>query len=154
MLCRSSLPVPFSPVLDFNVVNPARPIIRRDRGAASSDVQFVISAYAATYAVFLITGGRLGDWLGRKRMFMLGVAGFTLASVLCGTAWSPSILIAACAGASHLERGRARRIANALAECEQVRVAVSESVLAAVQQARSLSLLAATPGEERGGTRA
>jgi EmrB/QacA subfamily drug resistance transporter len=84
----------FLPILDFNVVNLALPAIRRNLGATSSDVQFVISAYAATYAVFLITGGRLGDWLGRKRMFMLGVAGFTLASVLCGTAWSPDVLIA------------------------------------------------------------
>src|SRR6202012_860680 len=84
----------FLPILDFNVVNLALPAIRQDLGATSSDVQFIISAYAATYAVFLITGGRLGDWLGRKRMFMLGVAGFTLASVLCGTAWSPSVLIA------------------------------------------------------------
>jgi EmrB/QacA subfamily drug resistance transporter len=70
------------------------PAIRQNLGATPSEVQFVISAYAATYAVFLITGGRLGDWLGRKRMFMLGVAGFTLASVLCGTAWSPGVLIA------------------------------------------------------------
>lgn len=84
----------FLPVLDFNVVNLALPAIRQNLGATSSEVQFVISAYAATYAVFLITGGRLGDWLGRKRMFMLGVAGFTLASVLCGTAWSPDALIA------------------------------------------------------------
>src|ERR1700749_2316711 len=84
----------FLPVLDFNVVNLALPAIRQNLGASSSDSQFVISAYAATYAVFLITGGRLGDWLGRKRMFMLGVAGFTLASVLCGTAWSPGVLIA------------------------------------------------------------
>lgn len=84
----------FLPILDFNVVNLALPAIRADLGATSSDVQFVISAYAATYAVFLITGGRLGDWLGRKQMFMAGVAGFTLASVLCGLAWSPGILIA------------------------------------------------------------
>jgi EmrB/QacA subfamily drug resistance transporter len=84
----------FLPILDFNVVNLALPAIRQDLGATSSDVQFVISAYAATYAVFLITGGRLGDWLGRKQMFMLGVAGFTLASVLCGFAWSPAVLIA------------------------------------------------------------
>jgi EmrB/QacA subfamily drug resistance transporter len=84
----------FLPILDFNVVNLALPAIRQDLGATSSETQFVISAYAATYAVFLITGGRLGDWLGRKRMFMLGVVGFTLASILCGTAWSPGILIA------------------------------------------------------------
>src|SRR5688572_3028064 len=84
----------FLPILDFNVVNLALPAIREDLGATSAEVQFVISAYAATYAVFLITGGRLGDWLGRKRMFMLGVVGFTLASMLCGTAWSPGVLIA------------------------------------------------------------
>lgn len=84
----------FLPILDFNVVNLALPEIRTSLGATSSDTQFVISAYAGTYAVFLITGGRLGDRLGRKRMFMLGVAGFTLASVLCGMAWSPAVLIA------------------------------------------------------------
>ena len=83
----------FLPPLDFTIVNLALPAIRRDLGATSSEVQFVISAYAATYAVFLITGGRLGDRFGRKRMFTMGVAGFTLASVLCGIAWSPIILI-------------------------------------------------------------
>src|ERR1700758_844635 len=70
------------PPLDFTVVNLALPAIRQDLGATPSELQFVISAYAATYAVFLITGGRLGDLLGRKRMFTLGIAGFTLASVL------------------------------------------------------------------------
>jgi MFS family permease len=85
----------FLPVLDFNVVNLALPAIRQDLGATSSQVQFVISAYAATYAVFLITGGRLGDLLGRRRMFILGVAGFTLASALCGVAWSPTVLMQA-----------------------------------------------------------
>ncbi len=84
----------FLPILDFNVVNLALPDIRQNLGATASDIQFVISAYAATYAVFLITGGRLGDWLGRKQMFMTGVTGFTLASVLCGFAWSPQVLIA------------------------------------------------------------
>ncbi|OWT76989.1 MULTISPECIES: MFS transporter [unclassified Achromobacter] len=84
----------FLPVLDFNVVNLALPEIRHDLGATASDAQFVISAYAAIYAVFLITGGRLGDLLGRKRMFLLGVLGFTVASVLCGVAASPAFLIA------------------------------------------------------------
>jgi EmrB/QacA subfamily drug resistance transporter len=84
----------FLPILDFNVVNLALPAIRQDLSATSSEVQFVISAYAATYAVFLITGGRLGDLLGRRRMFLIGVAGFTAASVLCGIAWSPGILVA------------------------------------------------------------
>jgi EmrB/QacA subfamily drug resistance transporter len=84
----------FLPILDFNVVNLALPAIRHDLGASSGEVQFVISAYAATYAVFLITGGRLGDLFGRRRMFLLGVAGFTIASVLCGIAWSPVALVA------------------------------------------------------------
>ncbi len=84
----------FLPPLDFNVVNLALPAIRESLGASSSAVQFVMSAYAATYAVFLITGGRLGDLFGRRRMFRAGVVGFTLASVLCGTAWSPDALIA------------------------------------------------------------
>src|SRR5260370_39462138 len=83
----------FLPILDSNVVNLALPAIRQNLAATSSEVQFIISAYAATYAVFLITGGRLGDLLGRKRMFMLGVAGFTLASVLCGFPCSAPILM-------------------------------------------------------------
>ncbi|MHC2335147.1 MFS transporter [Bradyrhizobium sp. USDA 4454] len=84
----------FLPILDFNVVNLALPAIRDNLGASPSEVQFVISAYAATYAVFLITGGRLGDLLGRRRMFLTGVAGFTIASLLCGVAWSPTVLVA------------------------------------------------------------
>ncbi|SDS10853.1 MFS transporter [Bradyrhizobium canariense] len=84
----------FLPPLDFTIVNLALPAIRQNLGATSSDVQLVISAYAATYAVFLITGGRLGDLYGRKRVFLTGVVGFTLASALCGAAWSPSALIA------------------------------------------------------------
>jgi EmrB/QacA subfamily drug resistance transporter len=84
----------FLPILDFNVVNLALPAIRQDLNATSGEVQFVISAYAAAYAVFLITGGRLGDWLGRKRMFLAGVTGFVVASIVCGTASSPLILIA------------------------------------------------------------
>ncbi|WJR80848.1 MFS transporter [Bradyrhizobium sp. NP1] len=82
------------PPLDFTIVNLALPSIRQSLGATSSDVQFVISAYAATYAVFLITGGRLGDLYGRRRIFLIGVAGFTAASALCGAAWSPAALIA------------------------------------------------------------
>jgi MFS family permease len=84
----------FLPILDFNVVNLALPAIRQHLGATSSEVQFVISAYAATYAVFLVTGGRLGDLFGHQRMFLLGVAGFTAASILCGLAWSPPVLVA------------------------------------------------------------
>lgn len=83
----------FLPILDFTIVNLALPSIRQGLQATSSEVQFVISAYAATYAVMLITGGRLGDLIGRKKMFVMGVAGFTLASLLCGFATSPALLI-------------------------------------------------------------
>src|SRR5882757_4966099 len=82
------------PPLDFSIVNLALPSIQSDLGASPGEVQFVISAYAATYAVFLITGGRLGDLFGRRRLFMIGIAGFTLASLLCAAAWSPGALIA------------------------------------------------------------
>src|SRR3981189_833725 len=83
----------FLPILDFTIVNLALPSIRQSLGASSAQVQFVISAYAATYAVMLITGGRLGDLFGRKRMFLIGVAGFSVTSLLCGFAASPTVLI-------------------------------------------------------------
>jgi EmrB/QacA subfamily drug resistance transporter len=82
------------PPLDFFIVNVALPSIRSALHTSAAQLQFVISAYAATYAVFLITGGRLGDLYGRRRMFLLGIAGFTLASLLCGSAWSSEALLA------------------------------------------------------------
>ncbi len=125
----------FLPILDFNVVNLALPAIRQNLGASSSDVQFVISAYAATYAVFLITGGRLGDWLGRKRLFMLGVAGFTLASVLCGFAWSPPVLIA----------GRILQGLTATVMAPQVLASI-RVLFAPAEQGKALGLYGATFG--------
>lgn len=83
----------FLPILDFTIVNLALPSIRQSLGATSAQVQFVISAYAASYAVMLITGGRLGDLFGRRRMFLIGVAGFSLASLVCGVASTASMLI-------------------------------------------------------------
>jgi EmrB/QacA subfamily drug resistance transporter len=79
--------------LDFFIVNVALPDIRSGLGASAADVQLVISAYAVVYAVFLITGGRLGDIFGRKSVFLVGLAGFAIASALCGLAWSPSSLV-------------------------------------------------------------
>ncbi len=79
--------------LDFFIVNVAMPSITSGLGASAAEVQFVISGYAVVYAVFLITGGRLGDIFGRKQIFLIGLAGFALASALCGLAWSPSSLI-------------------------------------------------------------
>ena len=79
--------------LDFFIVNVAMPAIRDGLGASSADVQLVISGYAIVYAALLITGGRLGDIFGRKTIFLAGLAGFALASALCGLAWSPGSLI-------------------------------------------------------------
>ncbi|PZP25514.1 MFS transporter [Pseudomonas kuykendallii] len=84
----------FLPPLDFFIVNVALPSIRQGLGATPAQIEWVISAYAATYAVFLITGGRLGDLFGRRRVFLAGMAGFGLASLICGLAASPSVLIA------------------------------------------------------------
>jgi EmrB/QacA subfamily drug resistance transporter len=125
----------FLPILDFNVVNLALPAIHQDLGASSSEVQLVISAYAATYAVFLITGGRLGDLFGRRRMFMLGVVGFTLASVLCGIAWSPPVLIA----------GRILQGLTATVMAPQVLASI-RVLFPAAEQARALAFYGATFG--------
>ncbi len=83
----------FLPPLDFFIVNVALPAMQSELGASSSAEQLVISSYAAVYAVTLITGGRLGDIYGRGKMFFLGLIGFAAASVLCGLAWSPWVLI-------------------------------------------------------------
>jgi MFS family permease len=69
------------------------PSITSGLSATAADAQLVISGYAVVYAVFLITGGRLGDLFGRKAIFLTGLSGFALASALCGLAWSPATLI-------------------------------------------------------------
>ena len=79
--------------LDFFIVNVAMPAISGGLGAVPADTQLIISGYAVVFAVFLITGGRLGDLFGRKRVFLCGLAGFAFASALCGLAWSPRVLI-------------------------------------------------------------
>src|ERR1043166_8539612 len=85
----------FLVALDFFVVNVSIPSIRATLHATFAEVQLVIASYGLTYAVLLISGGRLGDISGRKRMFVWGVAAFTAASMLCGLAPSPVFLIAA-----------------------------------------------------------
>ena len=81
--------------LDFFVVNVAIPSIQGDLHASFAQIQLVIASYGLTYAVLLISGGRLGDIYGRKRMFMLGIAGFMVTSLFCGLAHSPNVLIGA-----------------------------------------------------------
>ncbi|MDR5740546.1 MULTISPECIES: MFS transporter [unclassified Caballeronia] len=83
----------FLPPLDFFIVNVALPSIQSTLHTSAAELQLVISGYAAAYAVFLITGGRLGDLFGRRRIFLIGVTGFGMTSVICGLASSAAILI-------------------------------------------------------------
>jgi EmrB/QacA subfamily drug resistance transporter len=80
-------------LLDGTIVNVAAPSIRADLGASLSALQWVAGGYALTFAIGLVTGGRLGDIFGRRRLFLIGLAGFTGASALCGAAGSPEVLI-------------------------------------------------------------
>ncbi|HEU5161270.1 MAG TPA: MFS transporter [Streptosporangiaceae bacterium] len=85
----------FMDLLDVTIVNVAVPSILRDLDAAYAQVEWVITGYLLGFAALLITGGRLGDSFGRKRMFLVGVGGFTVASALCGLATTPAVLIGA-----------------------------------------------------------
>jgi len=85
----------FMILLDISIVNVAIPSVQRDLGATYSEIQWVLAGYQLAYAVVLITGGRLGDIFGRKRLFLIGVSGFTVASLICGLAPNPVALIAA-----------------------------------------------------------
>jgi EmrB/QacA subfamily drug resistance transporter len=80
-------------LLDGTIVNVAAPSIRTSLHASLSALQWIAGGYALTFAVGLVTGGRLGDIFGRRRLFLLGVAGFTVSSALCGVAASPAMLI-------------------------------------------------------------
>ncbi|MBV9298980.1 MAG: MFS transporter [Verrucomicrobia bacterium] len=84
---------PFLGVIDFFIANIGVPSIRLSLGASFSEMELVIAGYGLTYAVCLITGGRLGDIYGRKMTFILGMIGFTLTSAFCGLAPTPSWLI-------------------------------------------------------------
>src|SRR5580693_8088179 len=84
----------FMNLLDVSIVNIAIPSIQRNLHASYADVQWALAGYTLAYALVLITGGRLGDTFGRKRLFLIGVVGFTLMSALCGAAQTPGMLIA------------------------------------------------------------
>jgi EmrB/QacA subfamily drug resistance transporter len=82
-------------VIDSTIANLAGPSIRADLGGSETTLQWVLTAYTAAFAIGLITSGRLGDLLGRRRLFLLGMAGFTLASLACGLAPGVGFLIIA-----------------------------------------------------------
>src|SRR6266849_360663 len=81
--------------IDATVVNVALPALQTDLHATITDVQWVVEAYALFLGSLILVGGSMGDQFGRKRVFLSGVAFFTAASIGCGIAPSPHILIAA-----------------------------------------------------------
>ena len=85
----------FMDVLDGTIVNVAIPAIRGSLGAGDIAVQWMVAGYSTAFAILLIGGGRLGDLLGYRRMFVGGMAAFTLASALCGFAQTPTQLVLA-----------------------------------------------------------
>ncbi|MDP9917924.1 EmrB/QacA subfamily drug resistance transporter [Variovorax boronicumulans] len=82
-------------VLDFFIVNVALPSMQHDLQASAGTLQLVVAGYGLATAAGLVTGGRLGDLFGRRRMFMLGLLLFTLASTACGVAPNAGLLVAA-----------------------------------------------------------
>jgi len=85
----------FMIMLDNTVVNVALPSIERDLHVSISSLEWIVTAYALTFAALLITGGKLGDLFGRRRIFIIGIAIFTLSSLACGLAPSSGFLIGA-----------------------------------------------------------
>jgi EmrB/QacA subfamily drug resistance transporter len=81
-------------LMDSTIVNVAGPSIRRDLGGGASTLQWLSAAYTLTFAVLLIAGARLGDIFGRRRLFLIGSAGFTAMSAACAAAPSPGLEIA------------------------------------------------------------
>jgi EmrB/QacA subfamily drug resistance transporter len=85
----------FMIMLDNTVVNVALPSIERSLHVTISELEWVVNAYALTFAVFMLSGGKLADFLGRRRIFMIGLAIFTISSLVCGLSGGAGTLIAA-----------------------------------------------------------
>src|SRR5579859_4638713 len=79
--------------IDGSVVNVALPVIQRDLGATTTDVQWIVETYALFLASLILVGGSLGDHFGRRRIFAIGISLFTVASVLCGLSPNVTFLI-------------------------------------------------------------
>src|SRR6266700_6047975 len=83
----------FMTYLDNNIVNVAMPAIERDLHLSISGLEWVVSAYILVFASLLLAGGRLADVFGRRRLFLLGISVFTVASLAAGLAGSGGVLI-------------------------------------------------------------
>ena len=84
----------FMVVLDMSIVNIALASIKSSLDFSQASLQWVITAYTITFGGFLLLGGRLADVLGRRRVFLTGIAVFTIGSALSGLAWSAASLVA------------------------------------------------------------
>jgi EmrB/QacA subfamily drug resistance transporter len=91
VLCMGDLMI----VLDTTIVNVALPSIRESLGFSEASLAWVVNAYLLTFGGFMLLGGRLGDLFGQRRLFLAGIALFTLASLACGLAESQGVLVAA-----------------------------------------------------------
>src|SRR5258708_14738883 len=91
VLCAGELMI----VLDTTIVNVALPSIRESLRFTETSLVWVVNAYMLTYGGFLLLGGRLGDLFGQRKLFLLGIALFTFASLACGVSGSQGLLVAA-----------------------------------------------------------
>jgi EmrB/QacA subfamily drug resistance transporter len=123
------------PMIDFFIVNVALPTIDADLRASQPLLELVVSGYATAYALLLVIGGRLGDSIGRKRLFLTGMAAFTLASLACGLAPTASFLVAA----------RVAQGASAAMMVPQI-LATIQAATSGEQRARALGRYGATGG--------
>ena len=82
-------------ILDATIVNIAMPAVAADLGIAPSNLQWIVTAYTLTFGGFLLLGGRIADFWGRKRTYLVGAAGFAVASALGGIATNEALLFAA-----------------------------------------------------------
>src|SRR5207237_6748256 len=85
----------FMIMLDNTIVNVALPSIQSSLGLKVSELEWIVTGYALTFGALMLTGGKLADLLGRRRIFVVGLAIFTLSSLGCGFAGSATVLIAA-----------------------------------------------------------
>src|SRR5215218_4155162 len=85
----------FMALLDVFIVFVSTPSIAADLGSSPAEIEWVMAGYSLAFALALISGGRLGDLIGRRRMFRIGLAGFAFGSLLCGIAPTSTTLIAA-----------------------------------------------------------
>ena len=123
------------PMIDFFIVNVALPTIDTDLRASQPLLELVVSGYATAYALLLVLGGRLGDSLGRKRLFLAGMAAFTVTSLACGLAPTATFLVF----------GRVAQGASAAMMVPQV-LATIQAATSGERRTRALARYGATGG--------